>query len=69
MPRDFKASENQKRSKARRAHALERLDLREPSVARESAVGATSHAVKARDPDVGAAVAEFLSRKGSVNEL
>lgn len=67
MPRDFKASENQKRSKARRAHALERLDLREPSVARESAAGATSHAVKARDPEIERAIREFEHRKGTAS--
>lgn len=65
MPRDFKASENQKRSKARRAHALQRLDLREPTVAREAAVGATSHAVKARDPDVERAIREFEERRAA----
>ncbi len=63
MPRDFKAHENQKRSKARRAHALLRIDLREPSVARQSAVGATSHSVKARDPDVERAIREFEQRR------
>lgn len=64
MPRDLKAHENQKRAQARRAYALERRDLREPSVPRAPAAGPTSHAVKARDPSVDAAIAEFLSRKG-----
>lgn len=68
MPRDFKAHENDKRAKARRAHALQRLDLREPSVPRQAAAGATSHAVKARDPDVERAIREFEERrrKGSL---
>jgi hypothetical protein len=60
MPRDLKAHENQKRSKARRDHALARLDLREPSVPRQPANGPTSHAVKARDPATAAAVEAFL---------
>lgn len=62
MPRDFKAHENDKRAKARRAHALQRLDLREPSVPRQAAAGATSHAVKARDPETDRLIAEFRAR-------
>lgn len=64
MPRDFKARENQLRSKARRAHALERLDLREPSSPREPAVGPTSHAVKKINTVDQQAIDAFMAEKG-----
>lgn len=64
MPRDYRAAENQKRSKARREHALQRLDLREPSHPRQPAVGPTSHAVKKIDMASQAAIEAFLARKG-----
>ena len=64
MPRDLKAHENAKRMKARRAHALARLDLREPSSPRAPAIGPTSHAVKLVDPASAAAIEAFLSAKG-----
>jgi hypothetical protein len=67
MPRDLRAHENQKRSKARREHALARLDLREPSSPREPATGPTSHAVKRMDPGAAAAVKKYLARKGQVS--
>ena len=63
MPRDLRAHENQKRSKARRAHALARLDLREPSVPRTAAAGPTSHAVKMVDPEAAAAIAAYMARR------
>lgn len=63
MPRNLKANENQKRSKARRDHALGRLDLREPSSPRAPAAGATSHAVKVMDPASEAAIAAFLAKR------
>jgi hypothetical protein len=63
MPRDLKAHENQKRMRARRDHALSRLDLREPSVPREAAAGPTSHSVKKVDPDTAAAIAAFLRNR------
>lgn len=63
MPRDLKAHENTKRVKARRAHALARLDLRQPSTPRVPAAGATSHAVKVMDPAAEAAIAAFMARR------
>ena len=63
MPRDYRAAENTKRSKARREHALARLDLREESTPREPAIGVTSQAVKVMDPASAAAIEAFMSRK------
>lgn len=63
MPRDLKAHENQKKASARRAHALARLDLREPTVPRESAAGPMSHAVKKVDPVTALAIQAFLAKK------
>jgi hypothetical protein len=63
MPRDLRASENQKRSKARRTHALARLDLRQPSVPRQPAAGPTSHAVKVVDPAAQAAIDAFMEKR------
>lgn len=63
MPRDFKAHENMKRSKARREHALLRLDLREPSSPRQAPVGATSHPVKLMDRASAAAIEAFLAKR------
>lgn len=62
MPRDLKAHENQKKASARRAHALARLDLREPSSPRTAAAGPMSHAIKVMDPGAAAAIAAYLSR-------
>lgn len=68
MPRDLRAHENQKRSKARRDHALARMDLREPSTPRTAAAGPTSHAVKVVDPEAAAAIEAFLTaRNGGTN--
>ena len=63
MPRDLKASENRKRQQARRAHALARLDLREPSVPRDPASGPTSHAVKKVDGATRDAIDAFLAAR------
>lgn len=63
MPRDLRAVENRKRTKARREFALERLDLRRETVPRESALGPTSQAVKVMDPASAAAIAAFMERK------
>lgn len=63
MPRDPSARENTLRAKARRMHALARMDLREPSTPRAAAVGPTSHAVKATDPDTARAIAAFLEAR------
>jgi hypothetical protein len=63
VPRENRAHDNQKRCKARRYHALARLDLREPSVPREPAAGPTSHAVKKIDIGTRAAIDAFLSQQ------
>lgn len=64
MPRDLSAGENRKKAKARRAFALERLDLRQPTTPRLPAAGPVSHAVKRQDPETARAIAEFLAKKG-----
>ena len=63
MPRDPSARENRMKAKARRDHALARLDLRSPTSPRETAAGPTSHAIKSRNPEVDRLVEDFLSRK------
>lgn len=60
MPRDYNPKEAAKRTAARRMHALARLDLREPTSPRKSAVGPTSHAVKFLDPASEKAIQDFL---------
>ena len=65
MPRDFKASENTKRAKARRQAALDRPELRGPSTPRLSAAGPTSMAVKAEDPATRRLIDEALAKRGS----
>jgi len=64
MPRDLRAHEQHKKSAARRAHALARLDLREPTVPRANAVGPMSHAVKVMDPGAAEAIQAFLKARG-----
>jgi hypothetical protein len=66
MPRDLKAHEQHKKSASRRAHALARLDLREPTVPRVNAVGAFSHAVKVMDPESQRLISEALAARGIV---
>ena len=63
MPRDYRASENQKMAKARRSHALARNELRQPTVPRVAPAGATSAPIKASDPETARMVDEFLSRR------
>lgn len=63
MPRDPSARENRIKAKARRDHALARIDLRTPSVPREAAVGATSHAVKKIDMGTREAIDAFLAKR------
>jgi len=63
MPRDHSARENTLKAKARRAHALARIDLREPTVPRQAAAGPISHAIKADDPATRAAIDAFLSNR------
>lgn len=63
MPRDASARENGIKAKARRAHALARLDLRSPSSPRTAASGPTSHAVKTTDPATALAIETYLANK------
>ena len=65
MSRDYRLHEKEKRSKARRAHALARLDLREPTTPRAPAVGAISHAVKVTDPETARAIEKFLAERNN----
>lgn len=65
MPRDPSARENRLKAKARRDHAIRRLDLREPTVPREPALGATSQAVKVMDPASAAAIAVYLKGRST----
>lgn len=64
MPRDYRASENQKKAKARRSNALARNELRQPTVPRVAPAVATSAPIKAADPETDRMIAEFLSRRG-----
>jgi hypothetical protein len=68
MPRDYRASENQKRAKTRRMGALARNELREASAPRESPVGATSFPVKKIDMATSAAIDAFLARRGDTGD-
>jgi hypothetical protein len=66
MPRDLRKKEVDRRAKARRQYAIERNELREATVPRRAAAGATSFAVKVSDPEDRAAIDAFLeARKGS----
>lgn len=67
MGRPFRSNEQERKSKARREHALGRLDLRHPSTPRESAASPTSHAIKQRDPAMQAAIEAFLAKQGASN--
>jgi hypothetical protein len=62
MTRNIRPYEIEKRSKARRAHALARIDLREPSSPRTSAVGPMSHSIKKMDDASAAAIKAFMER-------
>ena len=63
MPRTHKAREVMRIAKAKRAHALERVELRQATVPRISAAGATSAPLKTPDPEVERMVREFKERK------
>lgn len=64
MSRSYKEAEIHRRAKARRDAALARPELRGPSTPRVSAEGATSAAMKARDPETDRMVQEYLERRG-----
>ena len=67
MPRDPSARENRLKAKARRDHALARIDLRSPSVPRDAAVGPTSHAVKKIDIETQRLIDAALEKRGVKN--
>lgn len=63
MPRDMRASENKRRSKAKREAALARIEFAYPSAPRAPAAGPTSFAIKADDP-YRAMIDEALAKRG-----
>lgn len=63
MPRDIRQGEAAKRAKARRAHALERREIGQPTAPRVSAAGAVSMAIKATDPADRLLIEAFLASK------
>jgi hypothetical protein len=63
MARDYSPKERAKMTKARRDHALSRVEFREPSAPREPAAGATSFAVKKTDTDVRALIDAALAKR------
>lgn len=63
MPRDYRANENERKAKARRAHALSRTELGQPTTPRTSAAGPTSMGIKAIDPETTRMVEEFLAAR------
>ena len=63
MPRDFRASENTKRAKAKRQAALSRPEMLQPTAPRRSAAGPTSMAVKSEDPATRRMIDEALARR------
>jgi hypothetical protein len=63
MPRNLRPYENEKRTKARRNHALARLDLREATTPRESSARPTSHAVKVIDKATQDAIDAFMAAR------
>jgi hypothetical protein len=63
MTRNIKPHEAAKRAKAQRAHALSRVELREPTSPRVSAAGPTSLAIKVMDAASAAAIEAYLREK------
>lgn len=63
MPRDLKHHERVRRTKARRADALARIELREPSSPRVAPAAPTSFPIKAEDPEVRRMIDEALARR------
>lgn len=63
MSRQNLSHTGQKRLRARRDHALARLDLREESSPRKPAAGATSACVKVIDPELERMIAAALERR------
>jgi hypothetical protein len=63
LGRDYRPNETARRNKAKRDCALARIELRGHSEARTAAVGATSFAVKERDPETERIIREALQRR------
>lgn len=61
MPRDYRARENARMAKSRRAYAMERNELRQESSPRTSAAGPTSLAIKVNPH--AAAIEAFLAKR------
>lgn len=63
MPRDLRASENQKRARARRDHALARQELGQPTEPRIAAAGPVSMGVKVRSASDDLLIEAYLAQK------
>mgnify|MGYP001562615510 CR=1 FL=1 len=63
MPRDMSARDNERRARAKRQAALERIEFKYPSAPRRSAAGVTSLAIKAEDPAIRRMIDEALARR------
>lgn len=61
MPRDYRARENAKRTKARRDFAIERRELRGDSHPRRPTASPTSFPLKAEDPVTRKLIDEALA--------
>lgn len=66
MTRHYRHSELMKISRAKRAYALDRVELRQPSTPRTAPSGAVSMPIKLIDPETRALIDEALKRKCSV---
>ena len=63
MPRDYHSKERAKKTKARRDHALSRVEFRDLSHPREAAIGATSFSIKTVDADIRRMIDEAIARR------
>lgn len=65
MPRDLRATKNVQRAKAKRAAAMMRPELLQPTSPRVSADGPVSMAVKIEDPENRRLIDEALARRAA----
>lgn len=65
MPRDLRASENQKRARARRDSALARQELGQPTEPRTAPVGPTSMGIKVRSASDDLLIESYLAQRKS----
>lgn len=63
MPRDNAARSNARHAKAKRATALARIELGQPSTSRTAAAGPTSMAVKTCDPALRAIIDAAVAKR------